>query len=555
VSGDSSLRPADGATIEAQIVVIGAGPIGIVLALELANSHDVLLVDSGGWQADRGVQELGEALVEDQFHSAMGLATQRRIGGATNLWGGRCVPYDPIDFERREVIPDAEWPIGYGEVARYYERACDWCRCGRAIFNATQLPELAGRTLVPGFGDGEIRATDLERWSLPTNFRKVYGRRLTQHPNIRVLTGFTCVELEMDRGGDSVASARVRSLDGRSLRLTAGQFVVAAGGIESARLLLASNARHPGGIGNATGHLGRWYMSHVWARVAKVTFDTDPSETIYGYERDRDGVFVRRRMTFSPDLQKRTRMPNASVWLVNPDVGDPAHGSGVLSFAYLMLASPIGGRFASEAIRAKHLKADGGSTLRAHLRNVLRDLPAAARFAADFGWGRFVKPGRRYPGFFVPSADNSYQLDYHGEHVPRWDSHISLSEARDALGMRRLRTHLDYGEGDVRSVRRGLELLDEDLRARGIGKLAWLYGDVDAATRAQLYGGFHQSGVTRMSREPADGVVDENLAVHGVDNLYVASTGVLPTSSQANTTLTGIALGVRLAERLRSPTE
>ena len=100
---DSTLTPADGATLEAQVVVIGAGPVGIVLALELANSRDVLLVDSGGWHRDTTVQELGEALVEDQFHSAMRLATQRRIGGATNLWGGRCVPYDPIDFETREV--------------------------------------------------------------------------------------------------------------------------------------------------------------------------------------------------------------------------------------------------------------------------------------------------------------------------------------------------------------------------------------------------------------------------------------------------------------------
>jgi choline dehydrogenase-like flavoprotein len=62
--------------------------------------------------------------------------------------------------------------------------------------------------------------------------------------------------------------------------------------------------------------------------------------------------------------------------------------------------------------------------------------------------------------------------------------------------------------------------------------------------------GYHQAGTTRMSTSPEGGVVDPHLQVHGVRGLYVASTSVLPTSSQANPTLLGIALGVRLAERL-----
>jgi choline dehydrogenase-like flavoprotein len=540
-----------GGIVEAQIAVIGAGAIGIMLALELARSFHVLLVDSGTWRPDTEVQALGDAIIEDVYHSDMRLATQRRIGGATNLWGGRCVPFDPVDFDSRELIANAEWPLSYADVARYYQRACDWCRCGRAIFNALELPELGEQQLVPGFVDGEVKATDLERWSLPTNFRRVYGRKLRNHPNITLVTGFTCAQLATVPSGESIASAEARSLDGRRIAIKADTFILACGGVESARLLLVSSDRQPEGLGNASGHVGRWYMSHTWAHVAKVKFNTDPAQTIYGHERDADGVFVRRRMTFTPDLQKRERLLNAAVWLINPEVSDARHGNATLSLVYLLLASPFGGRLVSEAIREKHLNSANRSERVAHRRNVLDEWPSAAAFAVAFGWGRFVKPGRRLPGFYVPSRENTYPLDYHGEHVPSWDSYVALDSSRDALGIRRLRTHLAFSDTDVASVRRGLQVLGDSLAEQRLGRLSWLYDDVDAATRSQLYGGFHQSGVTRMSREPSDGVVDPNLAVHGVDNLYVASTGVLPTSSQANTTFVAIALALRLADHLR----
>lgn len=104
---------------------------------------------------------------------------------------------------------------------------------------------------------------------------------------------------------------------------------------------MASHEVHPDGIGNASGHLGRWYMAYVEARVATVQLKTPPESTIYDHELGADGVYVRRRFTFSPEFQRRTGLPNAAIMLVNPTLGDPVHGSGILSGVYLMLASPI----------------------------------------------------------------------------------------------------------------------------------------------------------------------------------------------------------------------
>lgn len=244
-------------------------------------------------------------------------------------------------------------------------------------------------------------------------------------------------------------------------------------------------------------------------------------------------------------------MPNAAIWLVNPEVGDASHGSGVLSFVYLMLTSPFGKYFVAEGIRQAHIKTRRPTTVRAHLRNVIRDIGPATAFAATFGYQRFLRRGRKVPGFFIPSAANSYPLLYHGEHLPHWESFAEATEEPDALGMPRLRTHLHFSDEDVCNVARAHELLDRSLRRQGLGHVEMLYDDVERAVRRQLFGGYHQAGTTRMSALPEDGVVDGNLAVHGFDDLYVASSSVFPTSSQANSTFTLIAFAARLADHLR----
>ncbi len=542
--------------IQAEVAVVGAGPAGIVIALELAAAgHTVVVLESGGVDFDPRAQRLGDTAGGDPHHVDLALATRRQLGGASNIWGGRCVPFDPIDFEDRPLASDASWPLGYEEVSPYLQRACDWCRCGEATFEVGELPELAERSIVPGFADGEVRASALERWSLPTNFGRIYRRALERSPSLRLETGVTCTEIVPAPGGSEAGGRKVdhleaRSLDGRRVEVRAARYVIAAGGLETTRLLLASTRDDRDGIGNHAGHLGRWYMAHVETRVGRVRFTTPAERTLYAHERDGDGVYVRRRFTFSAEAQRRLDLPNAAIWMVNPEIGDASHGSGVLSLVYLMLRSPLGGRFVAEGIRQAHLGTEHAASPRAHLRNVARNLGPATAFAAGFGYRRFLRRGRKVPGFFVPSEANAYPLLYHGEHLPHWQSRVELAEQRDELEMPRLRTHLYFGEEDVRSVRRAHALLDRSLREQGLGRVEMLYTDVEAAVREQLFGGYHQAGTTRMSARAEAGVVDRDLAVHGFDDLFVASSSTFPTSSQANSTFTLVAFALRLADHL-----
>lgn len=543
--------------IEAEVAVVGAGPAGIVVALELARAgHRVVLLESGGEGYDERAQRLGDLAEEDPLHVSAELSMRRSVGGSSNLWGGRCVPFDPIDFEPRPIVGATRWPVSYAEVAPYLQRACDWCRCGDAVFEAEAVPELAGRTIVPGFRDGEVRAGELERWSLPTNFGRVYGAELHGSPFLRLETGLTVTEIvpgaePAPGGGRRVERLLARRAGGGEVEVRAGRYVIAAGGLGATRLLFASRRADPEGLGNHSGHLGRWYMAHTEVRVGRVVFSTPPGETIYGHERDADGVYVRRRFSFAPELQRRRRLPNAVLWLVNPEIGDASHGSAILSFVYLMLVSPLGGRFVAEGIRQAHVKTSRPASVRAHLRNVLSDLPAATAFAFRFAWQRFLRPGRKVPGFFVPSAANAYPLLYHGEHLPHRASTALPSEEVDELGMPRLRTELHFGEEDVSAVVTAHEELDRALREQGLGRVEMLHEDTEAAVREQLFGGYHQAGTTRMAVAPEDGVLDGDLAVHGFEDLYVASSAAFPTSSQANSTFTLITFAVRLADRLK----
>jgi choline dehydrogenase-like flavoprotein len=293
-------------------------------------------------------------------------------------------------------------------------------------------------------------------------------------------------------------------------------------------------------------------MAHVEARIARVHLDTPAESTIHSHERDADGVYVRRRFTFSSEFQRRKSLPNAAIWFVNSPMGDPAHGSGILSGVYLTLVSPVGRFMLAEAIRQAGTKTTAPVRKRDHLRNIVRDLGPAIRFALDFSYRRFLKPGRKAPGFFVRSAANVYPLDYHGEHLPNPDSRLVLSAELDELGVPRLRTELRFSDEDVASVERAMRELDAALREAGVGHLEFLFDDLAAGTRECLIqaSGYHQTGTTRMGRTAADGVVDKNLAVFGADNLFVASTSTFPTSSQANPTLTGIAFAVRLSQHL-----
>jgi choline dehydrogenase-like flavoprotein len=303
-------------------------------------------------------------------------------------------------------------------------------------------------------------------------------------------------------------------------------------------------------------------MGHVGGVIARVRFCTPPRDTIFGYERDVDGTRVRRRFSIERNAQLDRELPNAIAFLANPELADYRHQNGVLSFAHLTLRSPVGQLIAPAAQRVTVTGEKGTESAtnlaslapkRPHLANVARDWTSVARFAASFGARRFLARGRKIPGFFAAySADNLYPLQYHGEHIPSRQSRVSLASDRDAVGMPKLHIDLRFSKRDVDGILRCHQIWDNHLRQSGRGYLEYMSSDPGSLVWNNMGGGTHQLGMTRMAAQAEDGVVGKSLAVHGMSNLFVASSSVFLTSGQANPTFMIVVFALRLSDHLRS---
>lgn len=535
------------------VVIVGSGPVGITLALALEEQGvDCLLVESGRDNFAADIQTLSDAANYDPDHHApMADATRRQVGGASVTWGGRCIPFDRIDFEHRAHVPEALWPVSYDDIWPYHHKACEYARCGSNLFEVHKALKTDMDGVVPGLANDEDVCTRLERWSLPTNFGAEHRERLEKSKHIRLLREVSIIGIRLTPDGSSVAGLEAKpSTGGESFTIAAKQYILTCGGLESTRLLMASNDNKPDGIGNHSGHLGRFYMGHISGKIARVKFTTDPDQTIYGFEADEHGVYTRRRFTFPAEAQKRHKLLNTAIWLDNPPIYDPAHGNPILSFAYIALTFPVLCKLlAPDAIRKAAVGEDHKFSYLAHVKNLFSDLPGLIKFVFSFGINRYLVR-RKIPGFFLPNKSNVYELHYHAEQAPNADSRVTLSQKRDALGLPRLDIDLRYGQQDVDSVLTCHRLLDERLRAHGVGQLEYKYDDLPAAIMKQATDGFHQMGTTRMAARAEDGVVNADLKVFGVDNLYVCASSVFPSSGQANPTLTTMAFAIRLAEHL-----
>ena len=527
-----------GAGEEYDICIVGAGAAGLTLAARLAGSGQrVLLLEAGGREETEAGRDAYRGEVADPaLHWPLDTYRLRALGGTSRIWGGRVIPYDAIDFEKRDWVPHSGWPIGPEALARYYPAALAAAEGGRFDFTPSG-------PMVPGL-DGDALVTTVERFSRPTHFWRRYGTALTSARNVDVVSEAAVTAIRLTPAGDHVDHVVVHRRNGVTRRARARQYVLAMGGLETTRLLLASNDILPEGIGNAGGWLGRGYMCHLAGNFGEVRFHGDPRAIGFDYERDVDGIYTRRRLAVSAEAQRALRLMNFTARLHIPDANDPAHGNAVLSAIFL----------AAFAVKYEYSRAmrEGDRSwpvMRAHWANIARDPLRLAHFAATWGRKRYLA-SRRIPSIALYARNGVYPIEFHCEQAPNPDSRVTLSDERDAFGMPRLRVDWRVTPLDLATVRGAYRLIARELERTGTGTLHFDDEAVESAVlRSGAYGG-HHSGTARMAESPRDGVVDADCRVFGTDNLFLASGAVLPTSSQANPTLTILALALRLADHL-----
>jgi hypothetical protein len=519
------------------ICVVGAGPLGIALALAArAKGLSVVLLESGSEQPSPEKADLSEAeLVDPRRHAGMDVAVCRALGGTSRWWGGRCVPYDDIDFTPRPFAPDAAWPIEHVEVSRWYEAAAAFFGCDPARFQ------------VEATSYGDVRFDHLERWAPVVDMSVRHEAALKAADGPTLMLDATVIDLVLNDAKTRVDGLLVKGATGiRTLK--AKRYVLACGGLETLRTLLVTQRRHPTLFGGEAGPLGVGYMGHISGKVADLQLADPASVTRHDFFID-NACYARRRFTLELQAQLREKVQNTAFWIDNAPFHDASHGSGVLSAVWLALASPLGKALVSPGVRLSHI-GPAPHRLSKHVWNILGQPFRTLGTALQILKARYGK--LRKPGFLIHNGTGRYALHYHAEHAPNAESRVRLAASEDANGTPRLNIDLRFADRDVESVLRTHEILDLALRQAGVGQLVYRRPPEGRGQSVwdQATDGFHQVGGARMAHSRETGVVDKNCRVFDLPNVYVASSCIFPSSGQANPTFLGVALALRLADHL-----
>ncbi|MFQ6334984.1 FAD-dependent oxidoreductase [Methylophilus sp. 3sh_L] len=532
--------------IEADVCIIGAGAAGISQALALSGRGlKILLLESGFEFADDKTQHLYAGEVADEkLHSPPDKYRQRRFGGSTTIWGGRCMPFDPIDFEQRDYVPHSGWPIKYQDLLPYYQKANQLLEAGVFEYDADKVFDSDAQAAIKGFKSDIVKTNNLERFSCPTNLGDRYKQRLLLAKDIDILLGANCTGIRLNQAGTHVNHLDIASLQGIKATVQAKKVILATGGIETTRLLLNSNDVCKNGIGNEYDLVGRYYQCHIAGNLGKLTVAGPTSNVRHGYEVSPEGIYCRRRFALTPETQRKINAGNMVARLHFPKIVDPSHKIGVLSGLFL----------AKNFISYEYGKRlnDGRSSINIYLKhfaNIILDPIDTIKFLHHWITKRTLAK-RKFPSVILTNKSNQFTFEIHGEQYPNPDSRITLIEETDALGMRKVKVDWKYLPEDIESIRRSLKLFEQEINQSGIATFEFnddlLEEDL---TRFGAYGG-HHIGTTRMGTNRETSVVDLNCKLHNVDNLYIASASVFPTSSQANPTLTIVAMSLRLADHI-----
>ena len=533
-----------GSSLDAAVCVVGAGPLGIATALSLADAGlDVVLLESGGLEYRPELAPLEEP-ADIHFARITSLGNTRQFGGNANAWqvrngisrrGVRVVPLTEADLEGNSGYPGSAWPFGMSELAPYFVRAqqffglpprgyegAEWAGAERAD-QLVDDPDILTRVFqFPEGGDLVARSAEA----------------VQAHPRIRLVTGATALEVLTD--ADALATGvRAASAPGRELTVLAKQVVLAAGTATTTRLLLASDAVRPAGLGNSSDLVGRYFMDHLLLRGGRFTparrTDLDHRD-LYDI-RTVMGVPVMGHLQLSDEALRRGDLLNLSfVMLPRSDkaaaVPSPRRAAGVKA-ALSLRESLIRRRLPSGRVLAQLARGIDGAVAQ-QLRSFRRPEASLGRG----GWSALSgRPSRRYSHF---------EIMHQAEQAPHHDNRMTLSDERDPLGMRKLSIDWRWHDEDAAATVRAQETF-----ARALARLGW--GDFEIASAGgrpvvHSHSSNHFMGTTRMNASPERGVVDTRGAVHGTPNLYVASSSVFPSGGFANVTLSAVAVALRTAD-------
>lgn len=509
-------------SFEADVCVVGAGAAGIVLASELVRQgRRVLLLESGGLRMEPASQQLNECVYTGQPLEAAHRSRFRALGGATTVWGGQVLELAAEDFTARPWVPGSGWPFPKAALRRYYDRAVVAEGLGEsyqqddAIWSRLNMhaPDL-GHELEPYF----------TRWCPRPNFAQLFRRHLESQQLCVVLHATAC-GFRFDESGTRIAGVSCKSLGGREHTFFAGQYALCLGTIESIRFLMQPMEGNRTPRWNRSGLLGRYFQSHIDWNAARIPADAASRLRPMFANVYLGGYKYHPKFRLSAEVQKQQQI------------------LGIAGAVTCINSAETELRQVKRLIRNPRQRR-AISLQWADFPRTLRQLPTMLQL----GYGYRVQHRAWWP------RQSSFWLRVHCEQEPASQSRITLANERDATGMLQAQVDWHVSPLEWKTIQTFTHIVASEFRSRGLAKIEPQpeLKDDEGFRDVRFDSSHHHMGGTRMAQSDAEGVVDPNLKLHGISNVYVCSASVFPSSGFSNPTHTLVALAIRLADHLAS---
>lgn len=554
----------EGSSLFVDLVIVGGGPVGLTIARECAQAgRRVLVLESGAESEDQEHADLVEVenvgFLNDAADIEARIAYHRIIpkfwtqerqpfgvscrgfGGSSQAWAGKSAAFDPIDLEARPWVPLSDWPLSHDELQPYLARARNYLN----LIDESQPRQIAAcgvRSFYWQFARSRYEQTDVMR----------LGREFLHEdpPHIEVLLDATVTHVALRPDGKSVEHVKIESVTGRKAKVFADYCVLAANAIENPRLLLASRDVQPNGIGNAHDNVGRYLMDHPSSIVgAYCGRSADEPGRLFGFSARTSGrraYMYLHGLALTEDVQRQEGLLNAALFFI-PELSDDDPWEAFKRLARLRSRKPwqdltrtIGGL--GLLTRALGTKALQHPRMPDPIKSLV--INAVMRLRPNMVATEFASKG-------LPKKLDRLAIRALCEQVPDRESRLTLSERTDRFKVPLAMVDWRVSELERKTLWRLTQCCREALSAAGLPEpefAPWV--DSGRYDEAAIIDMAHPVGTTRISDDPATGVVDGNCRVHGVDNLYLAGGSVFPTAGHTNPTYMFVAMAVRLADEL-----
>ncbi len=448
------------------VVIIGSGPAGMSIALELEKKNKrCLIIEAGKDTYDEFSQSFYKGKITGDKISELSSSRLRQLGGTSAIWGGWSKPLEDYTFNN--------WPIKKTDLDIYQKSTAEILK----IKNIFRINKLSKNINQIEFQYSQVKFAD-QYISHLENSKKIFLLLNTQ--------------LSHFEGDNEIVEYAHCFQNQKKIKIRGKKFILACGGIENSRILLWTKDKNKNLLKDNS-NIGKYWMTHAWILAGAGLIDEIELKKI-------NKGFI--------DYEGAIHFATGSNFIRDKD----------LLSCGLYMSKNENKKFYKEIIKDILCLAPG------YGKKIAKKV-----FNKDLKCGNIFMHVEDYA-----NIQNEIKLDY---------------QNKDAHNIPRVNLNYKVSKIAIKSAKLFLEDVANYFRKNDIGRIA-LKEELHDEQKFKQLGTYHHIGGTIMGTNIKNSVVNEDLRVHDIKNLYIVGSSTFPTSGYTNSTFAIIQLSLRLANKI-----